>query len=186
MQSRQKGPSFFRKNLNLMRMNQKPPTKHNVLLAVVCALFAFCLPAFAHPYASGLTATNAAGDVGFFMNETGATVTVTFEDASSLSLGVLPKGTNHFNMAGHSSYTISCYHPGSGSPTLITDDTATYSVWSNGCGVAVNKNPKNGPVFGRLYAGNNFPFGGANAKQAGIYALNADQTLVTFAGPTNI
>lgn len=171
-------------------MNQKylPRSLVSTLIALV-ALLTFNLAVQAHPYASGITGTNAAGDVGFFMNETGAAVTITFEDASTLSLGVLPKGTNFFHLAPHTSYLISCYKQGAGIPTLISDDSFTNSAWTNGTGVAVNHNPKIGATFGRLYAGNSFLTTNvvpAAAKAVGIYAMNADQTFVAFAGPTNI
>src|SRR5262245_39258588 len=139
--------------------------------------------AHAHPYASGVTGTNSTGDVGFFMNEAGATVTVTFEDNSTLLLGVLAKGTNFFNASGHTSFRISCFKIGTGSPTLISDDANLMSQWTNGSGFAVNKNAKIGRLFGRLYAANSF----ANADKAvGIYAMNADQSQVAFAGPNTI
>src|SRR5690242_7059385 len=100
-----------------------------------------------HPYASGVSGTNGAGDVSFIMNEGGATVTVTFEDLSTLSLGVLPKGTNSFHLGSHTSYAISCYKQGSGAPSVISDDAFTNSIWDTPRGVAVNKSTAVGANF---------------------------------------
>ncbi len=134
----------------------------------------------AHPYASRV-ATNGAGQVTFVMNEGGATVTVTFEDASSINLGVLAKGSNYFDLGAHSSYSISCYKQGSGSPSVISTDADAFSIWpGNPRGVAVNKNPDIGANFGQLcvgYAGSNFIAGAA--RDRGLYLLNSDQSLAT-------
>ena len=87
-------------------------------------------------------------------------MTVTFEDLSTLDLGVLPKGSNYFNIGSHASYSISCYKQGSGSPSVISTDADAFSIWTgNPRGVAVNKNPEIGANFGQLcvgYAGSNF------------------------------
>jgi hypothetical protein len=156
-------------------MNQKP-----IARSVVCTLIAFAAllilssSALAHPYASGITGTNAAGDVSFIMNEGGATVTVTFEDSSTANLGVLAKGSNFFNLGTHTSYTISCYKQGNGTPSLISTDADTYSIWDSARGVAVNKNAAIGTNFGQLCVGN----GATGGKGLGLFLLNADQTLV--------
>ena len=129
--------------------------------------------ALAHPYASGIT--NNGGTIQFIMNEAGATVSVTFEDASTISLGVLAKGINGFALGAHSSYSISCTKTGNGTPVLISTDTDRFSVWNSPRGVDVNKNPKLGYLFGRTYVGNNIAGGTApNNKGVGLYALNAD------------
>lgn len=239
-------------------MNQKSPSIL-ALFITACVFLASSLALRASPYASGITGTNAAGDVGFFMNEAGATVTVTFEDASTLplqsistfviatggsnyttaptvtitgggrgavatatlsttgtvatvtianggtyysvptigftggggsnaaataTLGTLKKGTNSFPVGSHTTWAISCYKLGSGLPALISDDAFTNSIWTNGTGVAVNSNPKNGATFGRVYAGNSAATPGTVPKALGIYAMNADQTFVAYAGPT--
>src|ERR1051325_5280692 len=155
-----------------------------IFLIAACALLPFA--ARAHPYAANISPTNASGNVSFIMNEAGATVSVTFEDLTLTNLGVLPKGPYGFsmtNVAGpadtwHSSYKISCTKTGTGSPSLISDDTFTNSVWTNAGGFAVNKNPKTGTLFGRLYASVAEANGGTAAKSQGIYAMNADQTFM--------
>lgn len=138
----------------------------------------------AHPYASAVTGTNGAGEVSFVMNEDGATVTVTFEDSTTLSLGVLPKGPTNFSLGTHTSFAISCYKQGSGSPSIISSDavgvyTYSNSVWNSPRGVAVNKNPAVGTNFGRLLVGNSTPGSQSSGpKGQGLYLLNADQTYV--------
>lgn len=158
------------------------PPKWLVLTAALL-LMATSLTIHAHPYASGITGTNGAGFVSFIMNEDGATVTVTFEDLTSTNLGVLPKGMTNFYLGTHTSFQISCYKQGSGSPSVISTDTDAFSQWpGNPRGVAVNKNPAIGANFGQLcvgYAGSNFISGAARGQ--GLYLLNADQTL--SAGP---
>src|SRR5690348_2386690 len=97
-------------------MNHNHPV-HSIsrlwVLAAALALTTFAAHlASAHPYASGVTGTNAAGQVSFTMNEDGATVTITFEDNSKLNMGVLPKGATNFNIGSHTSYRISCFKEG--------------------------------------------------------------------------
>ena len=143
-------------------------------LSTLTALLLLSLGVHASPYASGVTGTNAAGDVGFYMNEGGATVTVTFEDLTTTSLGVLAKGSNYFHLAPHTSYKISCFKAGTGIPSLISSDADTYSIWDTPRGVAVNKNPKIGVNFGQICADNSALSGKGN----GLYLLNADQSYV--------
>src|ERR1051325_11103165 len=129
----------------------------------------------AHPYASAVT--NDSGTIRFILNEAGGTVAVTFEDSSTLALGVLGKGPQSFSLGAHTSYAISVNKVGAGSPTLISTDTSQFSVWNSPRGVAVNKSPKLGNLFGRIYAGNTAGGGsGNNFKGLGLYAMNADQT----------
>lgn len=137
---------------------------------------------YAHPYASNVQ-TNGGGQVAFTMNEDGATVTVTFEDASTVSLGVLSKGSNYFDLGAHTSFSISCYKQGTGVPSIISSDavgvyTYSNSVWNSPRGVAVNKNPSIGTNFGRLVVGNSVAGAQSSGPKAvGLYLLNADQTL---------
>ncbi|HEX5218522.1 MAG TPA: immunoglobulin domain-containing protein [Verrucomicrobiae bacterium] len=153
------------------------------LFSAACLLAATAV-VHAHPYASGVTGTNGAGDVSFIMNEEGATVTVTFEDSSVLDLGVLPKGSNYFHLGNHTSYRISCYKQGTGVPSIISSDavgvyTYSNSVWNSPRGVAVNKNAAIGTNFGRLVVGNSTPGSQASGpKGQGLYLLNSDQTYV--------
>jgi hypothetical protein len=108
------------------------------------------------------------------MNEAGATVNIVFEDNTTNSMGVLPVGTTNFNIGAHTSFRIICYKLGNGTPTLISTDTNTYSIWDSARGVAVNKNPAIGTNFGQLCVGN----GATGGKGLGLFLLNADQTFV--------
>src|SRR5205823_3470677 len=121
--------------------------------------------AHAHPFSSNVTGTNASGIVHFTMNETGAAVTVVYEDGTTNSVldgtplnATLGKGDNSFFAEGHSSWRIICYKQGSGVPSIISSDavgsyTYTNSVWNSPRGVAVNKNAAIGTNFGRLVVG---------------------------------
>jgi hypothetical protein len=160
-------------------MNQKSFLKSlGFRLVAGAAMLGFSLGVQAHPYASGVTNDN--GTVRFFMNEGGATVDVTFEDNSTLPMGVLPKGETNFVLGGHTSFKITASKVGNGTPALISDNTFSNSIWANPRGIAVNKNPKNGDRFGRIYAGSGgtggFGWGTPGFKDHGIYAMNADQT----------
>jgi hypothetical protein len=151
------------------------------VLALYFALAGFCSIVsigHAHPYASGVSGTNGAGFVSFIMNEDGATVNVVFEDGTSNSLGVLPKGPASFNLGTHTSFRIICSKAGTGTPSLISSDSFTNSSWNSPRGVDANKNPRIGSLFGRLYIGNSTAGGtvGSTFKGLGLYALNADQT----------
>ena len=132
----------------------------------------------ASPYASGCTNDN--GTIRFFMNETGAVVTVTFEDNSTIAMGYLNKGPTNFVLGSHVGYKITCYKAGTGVPVQISSDTFSNSIWANPRGVTVNRNPKNGDLFGRIYAGSGgtggYGWGTAGYKAQGIYPMNADQT----------
>lgn len=108
------------------------------------------------------------------MNEAGATVTITFEDSSVFNMGVLPKGTTNFNIGSHTSFRITCFKEGNGTPALISNDADTYSSWDTPRGVAVSKNAMVGTNFGRLCVGNATTVG----KGLGLFLLNSDQTLV--------
>jgi len=166
--------------MKIMNNHPSPTLTHKIALFLAIAAFFFTgLVAQAHPFASGITGTNGAGGVSFVMNEAGATVDVVFEDNTTNHMGILPKGPANFNLGAHTSFQIICSKTGNGVPTLISTDADTYSIWNSPRGVAANKNPGNGRLFGRLYIGNN----AAGAKALGVYALNADQTFVT--GPVS-
>ncbi|MEY2429119.1 MAG: hypothetical protein QOJ40_2004, partial [Verrucomicrobiota bacterium] len=64
------------------------------------ALGLTCLMSYvakASPFAGNITGTNGTGDVFFTMNEAGANVDIVYEDGTTNSLGVIPKGTTNFN-----------------------------------------------------------------------------------------
>jgi len=149
------------------------------LLRPAAALAALLLTgslAQAHPYASAIV--NVGGTINFIMNEAGADVKVVFEDNTTNNLGVLPKGLSSFPLGAHTSYRIICSKAANGIPTLISSDAFTNSVFNSPRGVDVNKNPKTGSLFGRIYAGNSAAGGtvGTTWKGIGLYAMNPDQT----------
>jgi len=159
-----------------------PLTRKIAAFLALAALLFTGLVAQAHPYASGVTNDN--GTIRFFLNESGGTVYVVFEDNTTNNLGVLNKGPRSFALGTHTSYSIYVHKDGNGTPALISTDSFTNSIWNSPRGVAVNKNPKIGNVFGRIYAGNSAYPGTTNAnwKGIGLYAMNPDQTDATGKG----
>src|SRR5215470_2903989 len=160
-----------------MKYNITPPslpfTRKLAPFLAAAGLFFASHVAQAHPYASGITGTNALGNVSFIMNEAGATVDVVFDDGTTNHMGVLPKGSTNFNIGTHTGFQIICFKQGNGAPSLISTDTDTYSIWNSPRGVAVNKNPAIGTNFGRMVVGNS----AVGAQPLGLFLLNADQTL---------
>jgi len=79
-------------SMNLINTPQFLPFTRKITLIVAAAtLFLTGQFANAHPYASGITGTNGAGNVSFIMNEAGAAVDVVFEDGTTKSYGGSPK-----------------------------------------------------------------------------------------------
>lgn len=146
----------------------------------------------AAPFASCLTVTN--GNVSFYLNEGGGSVTVTYEDGSTnVSFNGLTTGTNvaaglqSFALNGHTGYAISCHKSGSGAPVKLSTDTGFYNTWVSPRGVDANKNPQFGNLFGRVYVGNSTP-GTVNSgpfKGRGIYCLSPDLSTNLLAAGTN-
>jgi len=132
--------------------------------------------ATAHPYASGITNSN--GTIKFILNEGGGTVYVVFENNSTNMLGLLGAGSQSFSLGTNTSFAIYVTKLGDGTPTLISSDAYTNSVWNTPRGVAVNQNPLIGNLFGRIYVGSAGAGGtvGTTYKGQGLYAFNADQT----------
>ena len=134
----------------------------------------------ATPYASSIT-TNAGGNISFYLNEDGGTVTVTYEDASTnasfngITTGLsLAKGKYSFALGAHTSYSIKVFKIGLGSPSKISVDTSNTVIFASPRGVAVNSNPQE-RHFGLIYADNSTAGGtGFAAKSRGIYILNPD------------
>lgn len=154
----------------------------------------------AAPYASAVTVT---GDsVSFVLNESADSVKVVFNDgASTLVIGATPEpaGLKTFSKAGFSSFRIEVEKnagPGWKSGVLqpITQDSNDLVKFANGRGIAVNRHPATGPLFGRIYASVGTP--GTAAPVAvppltprsdmaeGIYVLNPDFTATALgSGP---
>lgn len=119
----------------------------------------------ATPYASCIT--NSGGNITFYLNESGGNVTVTYEDGSTnenfngITTGVnLNAGSYTFSLTDHSilhtSYSISVFKIGSGSPSVINsplqnaNSGSGFFIIGDLRGVDVNKNPAS-PNFGRIY-----------------------------------
>jgi len=141
---------------------------------------------YATPYASSLVVSN--GVVSFYINESGGTVVVTYEDGSTNSTFTgfgsgsvnLPSGKYNFNLGAHSSYNIAVSKIGTGvagkMPNVIqstnTSVNATNFVlqgMGNGRGIAVNVNSQS-PYFGRIYASRS----GTAVNQRVIFDMNPD------------
>ncbi|HEV2318157.1 MAG TPA: hypothetical protein VGV18_00295 [Verrucomicrobiae bacterium] len=116
--------------------------------------------------------TNNNGTIQFYLNESGGTVTVTYGDgttnanfdpATGTGLNE-PSGAYSFSMAGETSYSISVFKVGSGTPTVTTTLAPAITLR----GIDVNKNIGS-PYFGRVYE---------TAGGAGILSLNPDLSYV--------
>lgn len=155
--------------------------------------------AAAAPYASGVTVTGDA--VTFILNESADTVKVVFnEGATTMVIGTTPEpaGTKNFSKAGFTSFRIEVEKnagPGwkSGVLQQISQDTNDLVKFANGRGVAVNRLPDTGPLFGRVYTsvattGSAAPVvvppTPARTTNEGIYVLNADFSVTALgSGP---
>ena len=147
------------------------------LLAILVAALLWPLLSQATPYASSVT--NNAGTIQFYLNESNATVVVTYEDGSTnasfdgIDTGTnLPAGKYSFllNSPTHSSYAITVTKVGSGTPGLIKSTPLSGSI-INPRGIDVNKNTSS-PYFGRVYEVS----GGGSPP--GIMLLNPDLSYV--------
>ena len=150
--------------------------------------------ASANPFASCISVTNIGGTnfVNFYLNESGGSVVVTYEDGTTNSTfdGVLT-GTNvtaglqSFSMNGHTGYTITCHKVGTGTPFQINAAGGAYYAWGTPRGVDANKNPKFANTFGRVYNGEG-SYDSANRRYQGIYMLSPDlSTNLAPLGGTN-
>ena len=157
-----------------------PPGLRGLVIGLA-ALALASLTATAAPFASTVT-TNGAGQVYFYLNEAGATVTVTFDNATVLNMGVVNfVGQTNFTLpAGVNGYSISCSKQGSGTGTQFTSNSSWYNTYSSGQrGIAINKNPKIGKYFGNICAAHQTT--GYAQAPLGVYLLNPDGSKI--AGP---
>ena len=152
----------------------------------------------AAPYASGIT--NNGGNIQFYLNESGGSTTVTFDDGSTNDIfldvygGTNVTGTNmlsgyySFPLGTHSSYAIAVTKFGTGTaslePNAIQDTNfmgaaTNHVIWGGGAsrGVAVNVNPIS-QYFGRIYISRG---GSSNGppNYPSFYNFNADATYAT-------
>src|ERR1017187_7291405 len=98
--------------------------KRNSLITILAAAMLCPLASQATPYASSLT--NNAGTIQFYLNESNATIVVTYEDGSTnanfngFTTGTnLPAGQTNFLLGAHTSYAVTVTKIGSGTPSLI-------------------------------------------------------------------
>ncbi len=117
-------------------------------LCVAGGVLLSVLSAKATPYASGVT--NISGTIQFILNEIPDSAWVVFEDGTSNTIASPVVGTNTFSLGTNTSYAIYCVKAGNGTATQISSDTGTYNTWGSPRGVAINVNPTNGYLFGRV------------------------------------
>lgn len=169
-----------------------------LLSGAVVVLFTLTVPMVkAAPFASCITNNN--GTIQFYLNESGGSVTVTYEDGTTnvnfsplvLGTGVnLPSGGYSFSLVGHTSYSIAVTKFGTGAAAIMPNviqstNTSVYGGnyvlqgFGDPRGLAVNVNPAS-PYFGRVYVSR-----GGNASTA-FYDLNSDGSWSTVGpGGTN-
>src|SRR5215831_13001742 len=163
-----------------------------VLALVLASLAVSSYIARAHPYASSVAGTNAAGNgpgiASFILNESADDVSIIYDPGQPSSwtndlgqITIAPGGgLQQFLFPGtNTSFQIIVNKKGNGQPSLISSDTFSNSIWGTPRGIAVAKNPSIGTNFGRVYVGHaavSGAFGGVNTKYHGLYCLNADQT----------
>ncbi|RYD38307.1 MAG: hypothetical protein EOP86_01180 [Verrucomicrobiaceae bacterium] len=159
-----------------------------------CRLFSFAavpalllpLTASAAPYASAVT--DAGANISFVLNEPADSVRVVFnEPLPALEMGALAAGPHTFPKGASTSFQIVVEKnagPGwkSGVLQQISDDTSELVKFTNCLGLAVNRKPDTGKLFGRVYvscsqngtaAPVTTPVSPSRAIQEGIYVLNA-------------
>ena len=152
------------------------------LLGAVLAFLLAPIMVYATPYASCFT--NNAGTISFALNEGGGNVTVTYDDGSTnasfngITTGTnLAKGKYSFVLTPHTSFNVTAFKVGTGSPSQISVD-ATNTYYPSPRGVAVNASAKS-PYFGWVYTANGAPgysatYGTNSQKARGLYILNSD------------
>jgi len=148
------------------------------LLCIFTCVLISTLSARATPYASGVT--NQGGTIQYILNEVPDSAWVIFEDGTSNSIAAPVVGTNTFSLGSHTSFGIYVKKAGNGTPSQISDDSATYANWNTPRGVTANANAANGYSFGRVYVNNSL---GGSVLGKGIYGLNADLSILL--GGTN-
>ncbi|HSY19836.1 MAG TPA: hypothetical protein VK815_15945 [Candidatus Acidoferrales bacterium] len=159
-----------------------------ISLYVILALAMACpLVLRATPYASCMTYDGSSSNVTFYVNEAGGNVTVTYEDGTTngffngVTTGLsVSKGKYTFNMTNHTGYAVSVTKIGNGVPFTLSldnaagaDNATNYTYYSSGRAVAVNKNPKIGSLFGRVYVDNS-AVAPSGTPARGMWVLNSD------------
>jgi hypothetical protein len=149
---------------------------------------ALCQTAKAVPYASGIS--NVAGTVSFYLNENSDNVKVIFDGGgtgNTNDLGALTKGKQSFALGSHSSWEIHVSKSATPGWTKTSADTNVWAQFYSPSGVAVNKNPTNLALFGRIYvaeAASGKTAAGRTTVGDGIFILNPDQSDALGRGDT--
>ncbi len=149
---------------------------------------ALCQTAKAIPYASGIS--NVSGTISFVLNESADNVKVIYDGGgagNTNDLGALTKGKQSFALGSHSSWEIQVSKSATPAWTKISADTNVWAQFYSPSGVAVNHNPTNLALFGRIYvaeAASGKTGAGRTTVGDGIFILNADQTDALGRGDT--
>ena len=147
-------------------------------------LFSLCLLSsspltHAVPYASGIT--NDSGTVSFVLNESADDVKVLLDDGTIMNdLGPKTAGKHSFSLGSSTNYQIVVSKDAPIGWKQISNDRNPYNQFMALRGLAVNVNPTNAALFGRVYVSSSIT-GASSITPAritgdGIYILNADQS----------
>ena len=168
-----------------MNTSNPSPTANRLcqwlLLAALPAVLALApLLSRATPYASCISV--ASGTVSFYLNESNAFVTVTYDDNSTnASFNGITTGTNlargkySFSLVGHTNYTVTTTKTGAGKASIVASQAA-----SNSRGIDVNR-ITNSPNFGQVYAAISTLTGTGYTNRA-LRRLNSDMTGINTNG----
>ncbi|HEY7088522.1 MAG TPA: PEP-CTERM sorting domain-containing protein [Tepidisphaeraceae bacterium] len=170
-----------------------------IIAAAVSSLFvsgALARIASATPYASGIT--QSAGTVTFNLNESATDVTVLL-DGVPTSLGAMSVGSHSFALGGASTFSVAVsnsattagyfYATGltsgiagikdgtpNGAVLQISSDANPRNSFNSPRGIAINRNPANGSLFGQVYVSNSTSGSSIAGRflSDGIYVNGAD------------
>ncbi len=167
--------------------------RRSTALATTAILSCAASAALGAPYASGVN--EVAGQVTFRLNENADGVTV-IRDGVASSLGAQNRGSITFGRNGAVNYSIVAVKnsgpgyafasaPGVATPLQISDDSNLFN-YERVNGLAINRNPSNGALFGRTYVANarSLPTVLGRSVTDGIYLLNGDYTDAVGQGDT--
>jgi hypothetical protein len=154
--------------------------------AGVVSAAAFCSQSNAAPYAAHVTEN--AGVISFRLNEQTDQVTV-IRDGVPQNLGALGPGSHSFNRNAAAQYQIvvsrngapgflDATGPNQAAINQISNDANPLLNFPRTPGIAVNMNPNNGALFGRVYATSSVAEITFNGRPVGdgVYVLNSDLT----------
>ncbi|MFN7138590.1 MAG: Calx-beta domain-containing protein [Limisphaerales bacterium] len=147
-------------------------------VAIGLATCVFAQSSNAVPYASNIQ--NDAGTISFRLNESADNVKIVLDNgAATTDLGPLGPGLHSFFLGSATSYQIEVTKSGSAGWSVISDDNNPLLRFYAPLGIAVNNNPQNLELFGRIYVATSIagtPAGTTRTTGKGIYVLNPDHT----------